>query len=74
MSVINVYDMDFNLIGVVDSFVSVIWRPSYYDIGDFEIYMGATCEALELLKQNRLVVRNTDIITDAAGNTTYKMS
>lgn len=72
MSVINVYDMNFNLIGVVDSFVSVIWRPSYYDVGDFEIYMGATCEALELLKENRLVVRNTDIVTDSAGNTTYK--
>lgn len=64
--------MNFNLIGVVDSFVSVIWRPSYYDIGDFEIYMGATTGALELLQQNRLVVRNTDISTDPAGNTTYK--
>lgn len=72
MTVINVYDMSFNLIGVIDSFVSIIWRPAYYDVGDFEIYIGANDQALNLLKENRLVVRNTDITMDASGNVTYK--
>lgn len=72
MTVINVYDMNFNLIGVVDSYVSIIWRPAYYDVGDFEIYVAAGNEAIELLQENRLVVRNTDITVDSDGNVTYK--
>lgn len=72
MTVINVYDMNFNLIGVVDSFVSIIWRPAYYDVGDFEIYLGANPKAIELLQENRLVVRNTDVFVDDSGNVTYK--
>lgn len=72
MTVINVYDMNFNLIGVVDSFVSIIWRPAYYDVGDFEIYLGANPNAIELLHENRLVVRNTDVFVDDSGNVTYK--
>ena len=72
MTVINVYDMNFNLIGVVDSYVSIIWRPAYYDVGDFEIYVAAGAEAIELLQENRLVVRNTDITVDSDGNVTYK--
>lgn len=72
MTVINVYDMNFNLIGVVDSYVSIIWRPAYYDVGDFEIYVAAGNEAIELLQENRLVVRNTDITVDSDGNVTHK--
>lgn len=72
MTVINVYDMSFNLIGVLDTFSSIIWRPSYYEVGDFEIYTAATDEAINLLKENRLVVRNSDISVDSNGNTTYK--
>ena len=72
MTVINVYDMNFNLIGVVDSYVSIIWRPAYYDVGDFEIYVTAGAEAIELLQENRLVVRNTDITVDSDGNVTHK--
>lgn len=72
MTVINVYDMNFNLIGVVDSYVSIIWRPAYYDVGDFEIYVAGGAEAIELLQENRLVVRNTDITVDSDGNVTYK--
>ena len=72
MTVINIYDNDFNLLGVLDTFTSIIWRPAYYDIGDFEIYTAATDEAINLLKENRLVVRNTDISVDSSGNITYR--
>lgn len=72
MSIVNVYDMSFNLIGVIDSYASIIWRPAYYDIGDFEIYLSATHEALNLLQENRLVVRDSDISVDSSGNVTYR--
>lgn len=70
-TVVNVYDLSFNRIGIIDSFVSLIWRPAFYDIGDFELYMGASIEALNLLKQNRLLVRDKDITVDNSGNVTY---
>lgn len=72
MTEIYIFDRDFNLFGIVDSYVSVIWRPSYNDIGDFEIYLGATEQATELLKENRYAVRSTDISVDGSGNVTYK--
>lgn len=72
MTVINVYDMSFNLIGVVDDFESIIWRPSYYAVGDFEIYLPATKAAVELLQKDRIVVRNTDVFLEKDGNVTFK--
>lgn len=72
MTEIYIFDRDFNLFGIVDSYVSIIWRPSYNDVGDFEIYLGATEKATELLKENRYAVRATDISVDGSGNVTYK--
>jgi hypothetical protein len=72
MNEIYVLDRDFNLLGIIDGYVSVIWRPSYSDIGDFEIYMGATTEAVELLQRDRYVVRTSDISVDDEGRVTYK--
>lgn len=72
MNEIYVLDQSFNLIGVIDEYVSVIWRPAYYDIGDFEIYVGATDKAVALLSENRYVVRSSDIDVDENENVTYK--
>ncbi len=72
MTEIYVLDRDFNLLGVIDEYVSIIWRPSYAEIGDFEIYLGATEKAVGLLKENRYLVRSSDISVDDSGNTTYK--
>lgn len=69
--VIHVLDQSFNLIDVVDDFVSVIWRPAYYDIGDFELYLNASPEAVALLQKNRYLVRETDISVNN-GVVTYK--
>lgn len=69
--VIHVLDSSFNLVGVMDNFVSVIWRPAYYDIGDFELYVSASPEVVALLQQDRYLVRDTDIsVSD--GVATYK--
>ena len=72
MNDIYVLDQNFNLVGVIDEYVSVIWRPSYSEVGDFEIYLGATTKAVNLLQENYYVVRSCDISVDAGGNTTYK--
>lgn len=69
--VIHVLDQSFNLVGVIDDYISVIWRPAYYDIGDFELYINATSEAVELLKRNYYLVRDKDIIVDDDNNVTY---
>lgn len=68
---IHVLDRAFNLVGIVDDYVSVIWRPAYYDIGDFELYINASAEAVNLLQKNFYIVREPDIMADSEGNVTY---
>ena len=70
--VINILDQSFNLVGVVDDYISIIWRPAYYDVGDFELYINASSEAVELLQPDYYLVRQRDISVDEAGNVTYK--
>jgi hypothetical protein len=71
MNNIYVLDQEFKLQGVIDSYVSIIWRPSYSEVGDFEIYLGATAKAISLLKENSYVVRSSDISVEN-GVTTYE--
>lgn len=71
MNNIYVLNQNFELQGVIDEYVSIIWRPAYYDVGDFEIYLGATDKAISLLRENWYVVRSSDI-TVKNGVTTYK--
>lgn len=70
---INLYilNQNFEVLSILDSYESIIWRPSYSEVGDFEIYMGATPEAVELLQPNRYVVRDIDISV-VNGVITYK--
>ena len=71
MNVIYVLDQNFTIQGVIDEYVSTIWRPAYAEVGDFEIYLGATDKALALLQKDRFVVRSADIKV-SGGVTTYK--
>lgn len=71
MNDVYVLNQDFTIAGVIDEYVSLIWRPSYSDIGDFELYMGATDKAVQLLQEDRYLVRSSDIsVVD--GVTTYR--
>ena len=72
MQEIHVIKQDFTLAGIVDEYVSVIWKPSYSEIGDFELYIAAESGKMELLSKNRLLVRKRDITVDEDENTTYK--
>ena len=69
--VIHILDQSFKLVGIIDNYISVIWRPAYYDIGDFELYLSADAKAVDLLQKNYYLVRDTDIEVDQAGNVTY---
>lgn len=72
MNDIYVLNQNFEIIGVIDEYVSSIWRPAYYDIGDFELYLGATEMHVELLQANRYLVRSQDITVDDENKTTFK--
>ena len=71
MNNIYVLTPDFKLEGIIDEYVSIIWRPSYSEVGDFEIYVGATDKVINLLQKNRYVVRSSDISVEN-GITTYE--
>ena len=70
----NVYILDrsFNKVGIIDDYTSLIWRPVYYSVGDFELYLRASSEAVALLQKNYYLVREKDMAVDESGNTTYK--
>ena len=61
-----------SIVDVIDNYQSAIWRPSYSDIGDFELYLPATEKALNLLTKNNYLVREIDITTDEGGKATFK--
>lgn len=58
---IRVLDFNFNLLGTIDTYESSIWRPEYYGVGDFELYLRASEKAIDLLKRERLLVRSQDV-------------
>lgn len=71
MNNIHVLNQNFELQGIIDEYVSIIWRPAYSEVGDFEIYLGANDKAIGLLQKNRYVVRSGDISVKD-GVPTYK--
>ena len=64
MNNIYVLNQNFELQGVIDDYVSIIWRPSYSEVGDFEIYLGVNDKAIALLQRNYYVVRSSDITVE----------
>lgn len=71
MLVLYVLNRDFTVEGIIDDYVSLIWRPAYNDIGDFELYLGCDSKAVDLLQPNRYIVRDRDIHVDSNGVITY---
>lgn len=67
-----VLNQNLDIIGVLDNYSSLIWRPAYSEIGDFELYLGATREIIDLLSVNNYLVRSIDVNVDEQNKTTYK--
>lgn len=56
---IYVMNKSFEKIAVIED-ASVIWVSRYYDVGDFEIYVGATKEYINILQSGNYVSRLDD--------------
>lgn len=56
-----ILNREYQVIGIIDSYESLIWRPSYSEIGDFELYLAATSEHVELLQADNYLVRDIDV-------------
>lgn len=50
MDDVYVYDTDFKLFTIYDSYESLIWNEHYNTVGDFELYLFANKKALDELK------------------------
>lgn len=61
---IDVYVLDANLqlVGVVDSYKSLIWTNRYNVPGDCELYLDATSGSINLLQIGRYLVRTDDFM------------
>lgn len=58
----NIYVLDpqYNMIGIVDGYSSVIWTRRYQDAGDFEIYISASKYIIGLLQVDNVLIRDDD--------------
>ena len=54
---VEIRDENTDLLGIIDTAQSVIWHSVYYGVGDFEIYVSAQPETVELLQAGRYVTR-----------------
>ena len=52
-----VLDKNLNLIGIIDTYSSLIWANRYKEDGDCELYVEATTENFNLLKKNYYLYR-----------------
>lgn len=72
----NIYILDnkLNTIGIIDYAQSVIWTRRYYEAGDFEIYIEADNNTLELLKVGNMVQKESSVmvIENVKLNTSYE--
>lgn len=55
-----IYTEDFEALGIVDTATSIIWANRFRQCGDFEIYISASAAMLDLLQEDRLVIRPDD--------------
>lgn len=55
-----VLDRNLNRIDVIDDFVSFIWTKRFNKVGDFELYVPASNEALISLTEDNYIVREDD--------------
>lgn len=65
---IYVLDRELKIVGIIDSYISIIWTTRYFTYGDFELYLSADKTMLELLKVGRYLVRDKDIKSDGFYN------
>ncbi|MCD8211429.1 MAG: siphovirus ReqiPepy6 Gp37-like family protein [Oscillospiraceae bacterium] len=53
VTTINIYDINLNRIGVLYSWVSMVWEEGYNTLGDFQLELQQTDRALDLVQKDR---------------------
>lgn len=53
-------DTDLNFVAPLENYKSVIWTNRYYTSGDFEFYIPATTEMMDLIKEDYYITRDDD--------------
>lgn len=62
---IYVLDTSFKVIDVIDEYISVIWTRRYFSYGDFELYLMASENNLDILTAGNYLVREQDIVSQS---------
>ena len=62
---LSVYDRDFNLIGYIESYSSLLWTRNYYQPGSFKIECPLTDQNVQQLKLGN-IIRKKDISNDSS--------
>lgn len=57
---INVLDKNFELLGIVDTYTSLMWCKRYNEVGALDLQIEATNETLALFKEGNYITRNDD--------------
>ena len=55
---LKIFDRDLNLIGILDSFSSLIWNRKYNSVGDFQLNILFTQELNKLLKIDNIIYKD----------------
>ena len=54
---VEIRDENTDILGIIDTAQSIIWHSVYFGVGDFEIYVAAQPEIIDLLQEGRYVTR-----------------
>ena len=65
---IYVYNQNLQIVGIIDTFISVIWTPRYYKIGDFELSVSADSKMIGYIQRGYFLARDKDIGADGSIN------
>ena len=52
------FDTDLNMLGIVDSFISLRWRRKYFEAGEFEVVLPVTEYIMKWLNTDIIIMRN----------------
>ena len=55
---LKIFDRDLNLIGILDSFTSLIWNRKYSSVGDFQLNILFSNEVNEMLTNDNIIYKD----------------
>ena len=49
---VKILDTEFKMVGIIDTFISLIWTDRYNEAGDFELLLPMDIPVLDLIKED----------------------